>query len=181
MYRQNPSAPRRTTSLPEPPRCTSSPLRPLPSIDQSTMIWAVSSPTNTWRILAFSGRPKLISRWNWAAISERSEIVRPSFAATTASGAYNSIIASIFPELNRSISDGITPSGFVGSGKDCDIRDLLFVGLFELRCRDDKHGSAWAPVPVDRSARLTFPNRLARIVPIAARNSTATVLTDERG
>src|SRR5215831_4345753 len=128
MYRQNPSAPRRTISLAEPPRCTGSPSGPLPSIDQSTTIWAVSPPTNTWRTLAFSGRPRLISRWNWAAISVRSVMVRPSFAMTTASGAYKAIIASTFPELNRSISDGITPSGSVGSGKDFDIR-ISFSGL----------------------------------------------------
>src|SRR5690349_12632490 len=126
MYRQNPSAPRRTISLAEPPRCTGLPSGPLPSIDQSTTIWAVSSPTNTWRTLAFNGRPRLISRWNWAAISVRSVIVRPSFAMNTASGAYKAIIASMFLELNRSISDGITPSGSVGSGNDFDIRDLLF-------------------------------------------------------
>src|SRR3954471_4799830 len=95
-------------------------------MDQSTTIWAVSSPTNTWRTLAFSGRPRLISRWNWAAISVRSAMVRPSFAMNTASGAYKAIIASTFPELNRSISDGITPSGFIGSGKDFDMRNLLF-------------------------------------------------------
>src|SRR3954466_3575114 len=35
------------------------------------------------------------------------------------------IIASTLPELNRSISDGVTPSGALGSGKDSDIRDLL--------------------------------------------------------
>src|SRR5262249_49080288 len=72
----------------------------------------------------FNGRPRLISCWNWAAISVRSVMVRPSFVMNTASGAYRAIIASIFPELNRSSSDGITPSGFVGSGKDSDIRDL---------------------------------------------------------
>src|SRR6201987_4773696 len=147
MYRQNPSAPRRTTSLAGPPRRTSLPSGPLPSIDQSTTIWAVSSPTNTWRTLAFSGRPKLISRWNWAAISLRSVMVRPSFATTTASGAYKAIIASIFPELNRLISDGITPSGSVGSGKDFDIRDLLF-GVVERRCGDDTHSLAWASVTI---------------------------------
>src|SRR5262252_9718059 len=136
MYRQNPSAPRRTISLAEPPRCTGSPLVPLPSIDQSTTIWAVSSPTNTWRTLAFSGRPRLISCWNWAAISVRSVMVRPSFVMNTASGAYKAIIASIFPELNRLSSDGITPSGFVGSGKDSDIRDLLF-GVVGPPCGDD--------------------------------------------
>jgi hypothetical protein len=54
----------------------------------------------------------------------------------TASGAYKAIIASIFPELNRSSSDGITPSGFVGSGKDSDIRDLLF-GVVEPPFGDD--------------------------------------------
>src|SRR5215469_12157871 len=138
MYRQNPSAPRRTISLAEPPRCTGSPSGPLPSIDQSTTIWAVSSPTNTWRTLAFNGRPRLISRWNWAAISLRSVMVRPFFAMNTASVAYKSIIASTFPELNRSRSDGITPSGSVGSGKDSDIRDLLLV-LVELRHGDDTH------------------------------------------
>src|SRR6516165_586880 len=136
MYRQNPSAPRRTISLAEPPRCTGSPSGPLPSIDQSTTIWAVSSPTNTWRSLAFNGRPRLISCWNWAAISVRSVMVRPSFVMNTASGAYKAIIASIFPELNRSSSDGITPSGFVGSGKDSDIRNLLF-GVVEPQCGDD--------------------------------------------
>src|SRR5215475_16118184 len=143
MYRQSPSGPRRTISLAEPPRCTFSPSGPFPSIDQSTTIWAVSPPTNTWRTLAFSGRPRLISRWNWAAISVRSVMVRPSFAMTTASGAYKAIIASTFPELNRSISDGMTPSGSVGSGKDLDIRDLLF-GVVEPRCGDDTHGLAWA-------------------------------------
>jgi hypothetical protein len=56
----------------------------------------------------------------------------------TASGAYKAIIASTFPELNRSRSDGITPSGSVGSGKDSDIRDLLLV-LVELRHGDDTH------------------------------------------
>src|SRR5262245_9152496 len=66
-------------------------------------------------------------------------MVRPSFAMKTASGAYKAIIASTFPELNRSISDGITPSGSVGSGKDSDIRDLLF-GVVEPRCGDDAHG-----------------------------------------
>src|SRR5215472_7264710 len=157
MYRQNPSAPRRTISLAEPPRCTGSPLGPLPSIDQSTTIWAVSSLTKTWRTLAFSGRPKLISRWNWAAISVRSVMVRPSFAMTTASGAYKAIIASTFPELNRSISDGITPSGSVGSGKNLDIRDLLF-GIVEPRCCDDTHDLAWASVAIDRSAGRNFPN-----------------------
>src|SRR5205823_3349365 len=73
-----------------------------------------------------SGRPRLISRWNWAAISVRSVMVRPSLAMNTASGAYKAIIASMVLELNRSISDGITPSGSVGSGNDFDIRDLLF-------------------------------------------------------
>src|SRR5690349_11022583 len=129
MYRQNPSAPRRTISLAEPPRCTGLPSGPLPSIDQSTTIWAVSLPTNTWRTLAFSGRPRLISRWNRAAISVRSVIARPSFAMNTASGAYKAITASTLPELNRLISDGMTPSGSVGSEKHSDIRDLLFWGL----------------------------------------------------
>src|SRR3954452_9873443 len=118
-------------------------------MDQSTTIWAVSPPTNTWRTLAFSGRPRLISRWNWAAISVRSVMVRPSFAMNTASGAYKGIIASAFPELNRSSSDGITPSGSVGSGKDLDIRDLLF-WVVEPRCGDDTHGLAWASVKSDR-------------------------------
>src|SRR5689334_8194402 len=136
MYRQNPSAPRRTISLAEPRRCTGLPSGPLPSIDQSTTIWAVSSPTNTWRTLAFSGRPRLISRWNWPASSVRSVLFRPSFALHTASGAYEAILAFTFPELNRSTSDGITPSGFVGSGKDSDIRDLLF-GVVEPLCGDD--------------------------------------------
>src|SRR6185295_15023889 len=102
-------------------------------------IWAVSSATNTWRTLAFSGRPRLISRWNWAAISVRSVIVRPSFAMNTASGAYKAIIASMFLELNRSISDGITPSGSVGSGNDFNIRDLLIPGV-EPRCCNETHG-----------------------------------------
>src|SRR5215472_14651728 len=49
-------------------------------------------------------------------------------------------------------SDGITPSGSVGSGKDSDIRDLLF-GVVEPRCCDDTHGLAWASVAIDRSTR----------------------------
>src|SRR5215470_7366532 len=155
MYRQNPSAPRRTISLAEPPRCTGSPSGPLPSIDQSTTIWAVSSPTNTWRTLAFSGRPRRISCWNWAAISVRSVMVRPSFVMNTASGAYKAIIASIFPELNRSSSDGITPSGFVGSGKDADIRDLLF-GVVEPPCGDDTRWAAKADSGDQQSNTHTF-------------------------
>src|SRR5262245_61221019 len=88
-------------------------------------------------------------------------MVRPSFAMNTASGAYKAIIASTFPELNRSISDGITPSGSVGSGKDFDIRDLLFgvvepLWVVEPRCCDDTHGLAWASVTIDRSAGRTF-------------------------
>src|SRR6201987_4612049 len=83
-----------------------------------------------------------MSRWNCAAISVRSVMVRPSFATTTASGAYKAIITSTFPELNRSSSDGITPSGSVGSRKDSDIKDLLF-GVVEPRRDDDIHGSAW--------------------------------------
>src|ERR1700751_2361980 len=79
----------------------------------------------------------------------------PAFAMNTASGAYKAIIASIFPELNRSISDGITPSGSVGSGKDFDIRDLLF-GVVEPRCCDDTHGWAWASAAIDRSAGQNF-------------------------
>jgi hypothetical protein len=35
----------------------------------------------------------------------------------------------------------MTPSGFVGSGKDSDIRDLLFV-LVAPRCGDDTHAVA---------------------------------------
>src|SRR5262249_20583494 len=171
MYRQNPSAPRRTISLAEPPRCTGSPSGPLPSIDQSTTIWAVSSPTNTWRTLAFSGRSRLISRWNWAAISVRSVMVRPSLAMKTASGAYKAIIASTFPELNRSISDGITPSGSVGSGKDSAIMDLLF-GVVEPRCGDDAHGVAWASVGHDRTRQRSRPPGRGQEAPRAARRWT---------
>src|SRR5271154_6506669 len=43
MYRQSPSAPRRRISLAEPPRCTCLPSGPVPSIDQSRTIWAVSA------------------------------------------------------------------------------------------------------------------------------------------
>src|SRR5215831_3496303 len=57
-----------------------------------------------------------------AVNSERSVMVRPSFATNTASGAYKAIIASIFPELNRLSRDGITPSASVGRGKLSDIR-----------------------------------------------------------
>ena len=46
-YRQRPSAPRRTMSLAEPSRCTCSPSGPVPSIDQSSMIWTISPATNT--------------------------------------------------------------------------------------------------------------------------------------
>src|SRR5262249_19711386 len=77
---------------------------------------------NTWRTLAFSGRPSLISCSSIAVNSARSVMVRPSFATNTASGAYKAIIASIFPELNRLSRDGITPSASVGRGKLSDIR-----------------------------------------------------------
>src|SRR5262249_3392290 len=127
MYRQNPSAPRRMMSLAVPCMCTILPSGPVPSIDQSSTIWAVSPPTNTWRTFAFSGRPSLMSCSSMAVNSARSVMVRPSFATNTASGAYKAIIASIFPELNRLSRDGITPSGSVGSGKLSDIRGLLFV------------------------------------------------------
>src|SRR5262249_54012289 len=149
MYRQKPSAPRRMMSLAVPCMCTILPSGPVPSIDQSSTIWAVSPPTNTWRTFAFSGRPSLISRASMAVNSARSVMVRPSFATNTASGAYKAIIASIFPELNRLSRDGITPSGSVGSGKLSDIRDLLF-GVVEPRCGDDAHGSAWRQLQSDR-------------------------------
>src|SRR6516165_11833096 len=160
MYRQSPSAPRRTISLAEPPRCTCSPSGPVPSIDQSSTIWAISPATNTWRALAFSGRPRLISRSNRAAISVRSVMVRPSFAITTASGSYKPIIALTLPELNRSSSDATMPSGSVGSEYDSDIRGLLFV-LVELRCGDDTHVVAWT-TEVDEPCELALPvNQLA--------------------
>src|SRR3954470_3107049 len=128
-------------------------------IDQSTTIWAVSPPTNTWRTLAFSGRPRFISRWNWAAISVRSVMVRPSFATNTASGAYKAIIASTLPELNRSISDGMTPSGSVGSGKDSDIRDLLF-GLVEPPMRHCSRTNANDRLPLDPLGRIQGGDRI---------------------
>src|SRR5262245_4068307 len=49
-----------------------------------------------------------------AAISARSVTVRPSSAMSTAPS-YKVSIALTLPELNRSISDGTTPSGSVGS------------------------------------------------------------------
>src|SRR6516164_4703522 len=115
MYRQSPSAPRRRISLAEPPRCTCLPSGPVPSIDQSSTIWAISPATNTWRALASSGRPSLRSRSSSAAISVCSVMVRPSFAMNTASGAYRPIIALTLPELNRSRSVATMPSGLVGS------------------------------------------------------------------
>src|SRR5438034_3520670 len=145
MYRQNPSAPRRMMSLAVPCMCTTLPSGPVPSIDQSTTIWAVSPPTNTWRTFAFSGRLSLISCSSMAVNSARSVMVRPSFATNTASGAYKAIIASIFPELNRLSRDGIKPSVSVGSGKLWDISGLLFV-LVELRCGDDTRVVAWTSV-----------------------------------
>src|SRR5215470_11306081 len=119
-YRQRPSAPRRATSLAVPSTCTCLPSGPVPSIDQSTTIWAISPFTNTWRALASSGRPRLRSRSSSAAISARSVTVRPSSAMTTAPS-YKVSIALNLPELNRSISDGMTPSGSVGSRYDLDM------------------------------------------------------------
>src|SRR3954465_16086704 len=49
-------------------------------------------------------------------------MVRPSFATNTDFGSCKAIISRTFPELNRSMSDGITPSGLVGRGKGSDIR-----------------------------------------------------------
>src|SRR5262245_65367034 len=72
-------------------------------------------------------------------------MVRPSFAMNTDSGACKAIIALTLPELNRSTSDGITPSGSVGSGNDSDIRGLLFV-LVELRCCGDMRAVDWTSV-----------------------------------
>src|SRR5215475_12257680 len=151
MYRQNPSAPRRMMSLAVPCMCTILPSGPAQSIDQSSTIWAVSPPTNTWSTFAFSGRRSLISCSSMAVNSARSVMVRPSFATNTASGAYKAIIASIFPELNRLSRDGITPSASVGRGKLSDIRGLLFV-LVELPCGDDAHCGSY-----DRNAGRTFP------------------------
>jgi hypothetical protein len=60
-------------------------------------------------------------------------------------------------------SDGITPSGSVGSGKDSDIRDLLF-GVVEPRCGDDiaARSAIGHDYEVDRQAvvgpRLGRPN-----------------------
>src|SRR5262249_23986643 len=96
-YRQRPSSPRRAISLAAPPKCTCLPSGPVPSIDQSTTIWAISPATNTWRALASSGRPRLRSRSSSAAISVRSVTVRPSFAISTASGSYKVIIALTLP------------------------------------------------------------------------------------
>src|SRR5499427_1525411 len=56
-----------------------------------------------------SGRPRLRSRSSSAEISARSVTVRPSSAMSTAPS-YKVSIALILPELNRSISDGMTPS-----------------------------------------------------------------------
>src|SRR5215467_4363436 len=108
-YRQRPSVPRRATSLAVPSTCTCLPSGPVPSIDQSTTIWAISPLTNTWRALASNGRPRLRSRSSSAEISARSVTVRPSSAMSTAPS-YKVSIALILPELNRSISDGMTPS-----------------------------------------------------------------------
>src|SRR5262249_53315859 len=119
-YRQSPSAPRRATSLAVPSTCTCLPSGPVPSIDQSTTIWAISPLTNTWRALASSGRPRLRSRLSSVAISARSVTVRPSSAMSTAPS-YKVSISLTLPELNRSISDGMTPSGSVGSEYDSDI------------------------------------------------------------
>ena len=52
-------------------------------------------------------------------------LLRSEFATNTDFGSCKAIISLTLPELNRSISDGITPSGSVGSGKDSDIIDLL--------------------------------------------------------
>jgi hypothetical protein len=42
-------------------------------------------------------------------------------------GSNKAITSLALPDLNRSISDGTTSSGSVGSGKDWEIIDLLFV------------------------------------------------------
>src|SRR5262249_486598 len=59
-------------------------------------------------------RSRRYRRSSSAAISARSMTVRPSSAMSTAPS-YKVSIALTLPELNRSISDGTTPSGSVGS------------------------------------------------------------------
>src|SRR5258706_15371099 len=112
-------------------------------------------------------------------------MVRPSFAMNTDSGACKAIIALTLPELNRSTSDGVTPSGSVGSGNDSDISGLLFVEV-EPRCGNEKHVVAWAPVTAlgcSRRYSMRSSTQLAvyrRIVSIVTENNAATVLIDER-
>src|SRR5262249_5171357 len=167
MYRQNPSAPRRMMSLAVPCMCTILPSGPVPSIDQSSTIWAVSPPTNTWRTFAFSGRPSLISCSSMAVNSARSVMGRPSFATNTASRADKAILSSIFSPVNRLGRDGLTPSGSVGSGNFSDIRDLLFVLVRLLRALLDERPSTTPSPPSARYAPVqsqTHRDRLLRRV-----------------
>jgi hypothetical protein len=81
----------------------------------------VVSSATAGRVVAHGDEPAIARRRRpapqWSRRSRRRSRTRWACCP------YKAIIASTFPELNRSISDGIRPSGAVGSGKDSDIRD----------------------------------------------------------